>query len=115
MHNGTRRTAPRRARTRTIAAVSLAAVSALLLAGCSASGGGDADGDGITLTFFNQSRGQEEALNQLAEQYTEETGITIVVDSPGPTDYLPKLQSKAQSGDMPDIYSSFNATDMAPF
>lgn len=95
-------------------AAGVLAVSSLLLAGC-ASGGDAPSSDKVELTFFNQSRGQETALTKLAEQYTKETGVTITVETPGPTDYLPKLQAKAQSKSMPDIYSSFDATNMAPF
>lgn len=64
---------------------------------------------------MNQSRGQEAALTQLAQQYTKKTGVKITIDTPGPVDYLPKLQAKAQSRSMPDIYSSFDASQMAPF
>jgi raffinose/stachyose/melibiose transport system substrate-binding protein len=102
-----------RRRATIVAGGSIAAVAALLLSGCSAAEPA-ADGE-VELTFMNQSRGQEAALTQLAEQYTTETGVKITIDSPGPADYLPKLQAKAQSKSMPDIYSSFNATDMAPF
>lgn len=102
------------ARRRTIiAAGALAIVGALALAGCSSSGK-SATGD-VGLTFMNQSRGQEAALTQLAKQYTTKTGVKITIDTPGPVDYLPKLQAKAQSRSMPDIYSSFDATQMAPF
>jgi len=96
------------------AVIATALIAATTLAGCSSSDDAGDDGE-ITLTFMNQSRGQEAALTQLAEQYSEENDITIEVDSPGPADYLPKLQARAQSKTMPDIYSSFNATDMAPF
>ncbi|WP_327589821.1 ABC transporter substrate-binding protein [Nonomuraea sp. NBC_00507] len=104
----------RGARRRTIiAAGSMAIVGALALAGCSSSDE-SATGD-VGLTFMNQSRGQEAALTQLAQQYTKKTGVKITIDTPGPADYLPKLQAKAQSRSMPDIYSSFDATQMAPF
>ncbi|MGW6504639.1 ABC transporter substrate-binding protein, partial [Nonomuraea angiospora] len=96
-----------------IAAASLAIAGALALAGCSSSDEA-ATGD-AGLTFMNQSRGQEAALTKLAKQYTAQTGVKITIDSPGPADYLPKLQAKAQSRSMPDIYSSFDATQMAPF
>ncbi|MFB4285644.1 ABC transporter substrate-binding protein [Nonomuraea sp. MTCD27] len=106
----------RGARRRTIIATagSLAIVGALALAGCSSSGESTSTGD-AGLTFLNQSRGQEAALTQLAQQYTEKTGVKITIDTPGPVDYLPKLQAKAQSRSMPDIYSSFDASQMAPF
>lgn len=104
---------PVRRRAILLTAGTLAAAS-LALAGCS-SGEPPADDGTVELTFMNQSRGQEAALTQLAEQYSAENGVQITIDSPGPADYLPKLQARAQSGDMPDIYSSFNATEMAPF
>ncbi|WP_431922179.1 ABC transporter substrate-binding protein [Nonomuraea jabiensis] len=104
----------RGARRRTIiAAGSLAIAGTLALAGCSSSGE-SATGD-AGLTFMNQSRGQEAALTQLAQQYTKKTGVKVTVETPGPADYLPKLQAKAQSRSMPDIYSSFDASQMAPF
>lgn len=106
---------PRRRTSVAIGALTVAA-SLLLLQGCAPAAEPAAEGAGdVELTFMNQSRGQEAALIQLAEQYTEETGVTVVVDSPGPADYLPKLQAKAQSNSMPDIYSSFLATDMAAY
>jgi raffinose/stachyose/melibiose transport system substrate-binding protein len=102
---------------RFVVAGAFALASAVVLAGCSAPASEEPSStdEDIELTFMNQSRGQEAALTQLAEQYTDETGVKIVIDSPGPADYLPKLQARAQSKSMPDIYSSFNATDMAPF
>lgn len=109
-------TAPpaRRKRRRILMTGATGAIAALALAGC-APAAEPADDGPVELTFLNQSRGQEAALIQLAEQYTEETGVVVTVESPGPADYLPKLQGQAQSNAMPDIYSSFSATDMAPF
>ena len=108
--------ARRRAAVATAGALTAAA---LLLTGCTASGSATTStataAKDVHLTFLNQSRGQEAALNDLAKRYGEKTGVTVTVDSPGPVDYLPKLQADAQSKQMPDIYSSFNATSMAPF
>ncbi|MGN6760504.1 MAG: ABC transporter substrate-binding protein [Leifsonia sp.] len=95
------------------------AAAALLLTGCT--GGGSAATPSATaeqdvhLTFLNQSRGQEIVLNELAKKYGEKTGVAVTIDTPGPVDYLPKLQADAQSKQMPDIYSSFNLVSMAPF
>ena len=104
--------------TRTALLVSVATIG-LLFQGC---GGSDEEADGesssgeeVELVFYNQSRGQEEALNQLAAQYTEETGIVVTVDTPGPADYGTKLQAKAQSEDMPDLYSIIDPDQMAPY
>ncbi|MFI1707633.1 ABC transporter substrate-binding protein [Streptomyces griseoruber] len=94
---------------------SLGIAVSLLLQGCGSGSDSGTDGGRVELTFMNQSRGQEAALNALAKQYTKQTGIVVKVESPGPADYLAKLQAKAQSRNMPDVYSSFLAVDMAPF
>lgn len=108
-----------RRRGASLAVGAIATAASLLLAGCSASSptaSATATSEkGVTLTFLNQSRGQEAALNYLVGEYKKETGVTVTVNSPGPADYLPKLQALAQSKQMPDVYSSFNATSMAPF
>lgn len=115
----TTRTTPHAGRTRRLAVVAggFVVTAAITLSGCSSPEPAEPSegAEDVTLTFMNQSRGQEAALTQLAEQYEDETGVTVTIDSPGPADYLPKLQAKAQSNSMPDIYSSFQATDMAPF
>ena len=75
-----------------ILAGSLSIATVLALAGCSQpapQADPTAAEEDIELTVLNQSRGQEAALNQLAEQYTEETGVKVTIDSPGPADYLP--------------------------
>lgn len=107
----------RRRRRATLVAGAVAVAAALVLSGCSAGakpspGGSDS---GVALTFLNQSRGQEAALEYLVKDYKKQTGVTVTIDSPGPADYLPKLQALAQSKQMPDVYSAFNATSMAPF
>ena len=107
-----------RRRMAVIAGAALAS-AALLLSGCSASGQPakqtSTSEKGVTLTFLNQSRGQQAALEYLVKQYKKETGVTVTVDSPGPADYLPKLQALAHSTQMPDVFSALNATSMAPF
>ncbi|SDH60655.1 ABC-type glycerol-3-phosphate transport system, substrate-binding protein [Leifsonia sp. 98AMF] len=102
-----------------LAAGATVAAAALLLTGCSGSSPAATPSataeKNVHLTFLNQSRGQEAVLNELAKKYGEDTGVTVTIDTPGPVDYLPKLQADAQSKQMPDIYSSFNPVSMAPF
>ncbi|WP_159989494.1 MULTISPECIES: ABC transporter substrate-binding protein [Rathayibacter] len=100
-----------------MATISLLAASALVLSGCSseASGGGSDSGGPVELTMMNHSRGQEAALQQLVATYAEETGVTVTLDTPGPADYVSKLQSKAQSGSMPDVFTAVGPADMAPY
>lgn len=73
-----------------------------------------AQGD-VRLTFLNQSRGQADALAVLAENYASETGVQVTIDSPGPADYMAKLQASSQSDNMPDVYSATGMTSMAPY
>lgn len=101
-----------------LAAGAAVATVALLLTACSSSPAATPSATAeknVQLTFLNQSRGQEAVLNELAKKYSEKTGVTVTIDTPGPVDYLPKLQADAQSKQMPDIYSSFNPVAMAPF
>jgi raffinose/stachyose/melibiose transport system substrate-binding protein len=67
------------------------------------------------LTFMNQSRGQKDALAKLTKTYEEQTGVRVTVDNVGPVDFPTKLQSKSQSGDMPDVYSALLVGDMIPY
>ncbi|MHA7986291.1 ABC transporter substrate-binding protein [Rathayibacter sp. CAU 1779] len=116
----TNRGKPQRRRRAAMIAGTVVAAASLLLTGCSASSQPAASSTAtseknVTLTFLNQSRGQEAALTYLAKEYTKKTGVKISIDSPGPADYVPKLQALAQSKQMPDIYSAFDPTTMAPF
>lgn len=83
------------------------------LAACGSGGG--STGSSSEIVFMNQSRGQAAALGQLAQKYTQQTGVKIKVDNVGPADFLTKLQSSSQSRDMPDIYSAMDSFSMAPY
>lgn len=102
-------------------AIGAAAVSAaLLLQGCTAGTANTAptastSSGPVTLTVMNQSRGSQKALEALAAKYSKETGNTITVDTPGPSDFVAKLQAASQSNSMPDLYSAVAPADMAPF
>lgn len=69
----------------------------------------------IELLYLNHSRGQAGAMEALAERYTEETGIKVTIDTPGPADYRAKLQALSQGDAMPDTYYGLGDTDMAPY
>lgn len=108
---------------RTTSAVHLSRRTALTLAGaggialganaCGSSSSTETSSDEIL--FYNQSRGQEAVLTSLAEEYSQANGITLRIETPGPADYQAKLQSKAQSGQMPDIYSALEFDQMAAY
>jgi raffinose/stachyose/melibiose transport system substrate-binding protein len=109
------------ASTTTAAGATTAASSATTAAGTAASATTAAGAaasvapNGITLSYMNQSRGMAPALDQLAKTYLAQTGVQINYNHVGPTDFLAKLQTASQSGDMPDLYSFFDLTSSAPY
>jgi raffinose/stachyose/melibiose transport system substrate-binding protein len=90
---------------------------AQLLSACGTDSSEEAGGSGGSseLTYLNHSRGQVDALAKLTDTYASTTGTKVTVDTPGPADYLAKLQAKAQSDAMPDIFSAVGIADMAPY
>ena len=70
---------------------------------------------GAKIVYLNQSRGQRPAMEALAKKYTTQTGVQTTINTPGPADYVQKLQAAAAAGDVPDTYFSLGKTTMAPF
>src|SRR5690242_13205020 len=60
-----------------------AAVVLPMIAGCDP-GTPKSSSGGVELSFFNQSRGQVDALNSLTDTYFKSTGVKINVETPGP-------------------------------
>lgn len=82
-------------------AVAIAATVALALTACS--GGGGSPEEGETITFWHYFTDRTEVLQQLADQYKEETGVTVELELV-PGDALgQKFQAAAQSDTLPDI------------
>lgn len=82
-------------------AVAIAATVALALTACS--GGGGSSEEGETITFWHYFTDRTEVLQQLADQYKEETGVTVKLELV-PGDALgQKFQAAAQSDTLPDI------------
>lgn len=83
-------------------AVAIAATVALALTACSAGGGGSPE-EGETITFWHYFTDRTEVLQQLADQYKDETGVTVKLELV-PGDALgQKFQAAAQSDTLPDI------------
>lgn len=93
--------------------LSLAAVATLAMAGCSSGGGGQqgepaASGQSITMWTFKQSHAT--ALQKAAEQFTAQSGITVKIEAVTPDDvFKSKIQSAAQTGDLPDVLEAHAA------
>lgn len=82
-------------------AVAVLAVAALALTACS--GGTGSTDDGETITFWHYFTDRADVLQQLADQYHEETGVTVELELV-PGDALgQKFQAAAQSDTLPDI------------
>ncbi|WP_105567813.1 extracellular solute-binding protein [Microbacterium halophytorum] len=87
------------------AAVAAAAAGALALTGC-AGGGGEGGGDENSLTFWhNSTTGPGKAYwEEVAAAFEEETGVSVEITSIQNEDMDGKLQTAANSGDMPDVF-----------
>lgn len=82
-------------------AVAVVATAALALTACS--GGGGSPENGETITFWHYFTDRTEVLQQLADQYQDETGVTVELELV-PGDALgQKFQAAAQSDTLPDI------------
>lgn len=82
-------------------AIAVAATVALALTACS--GGGGSPQEGETITFWHYFTDRTEVLQQLADQYHDETGVTVKLELV-PGDALgQKFQAAAQSDTLPDI------------
>lgn len=89
--------------------VAVPAISTLTLAACG--GGGDSGGSGssgeaadsFTFTFGNASGAADSPYQQLADRYSEETGITIETKALPPDNYGLTLRTQLQGGNAPDV------------
>ncbi|WP_265522792.1 ABC transporter substrate-binding protein [Oerskovia flava] len=85
----------------TIAAVSGAAVSALLLSACGQSAAGSSD----ELTFMFRGGADEKAAYQAAiDRFTEETGVTVKMTVTDADQYATKLQAAVAGNKVPDVF-----------
>src|SRR5215207_4280533 len=89
--------------------VAVSAMGALTLAAC---GGGDDDSgsggsgdavDSFTFTFGNASGATDSPYQQLADRYSEETGITVETKALPPDNYGLTLRTQLQGGNAPDV------------
>ncbi|MGO3033338.1 MAG: ABC transporter substrate-binding protein [Microbacterium gubbeenense] len=87
------------------AAIAVAAVGTLGLAGCSGgSGGSGSDEDTLTM-WHNSTTGDGKAYwEEVGAAFEEETGVAVNITSLQNEDLDGKLQTAANSGDMPDVF-----------
>jgi len=88
--------------------VGLAAVlasSALVLTGCSASGGGSGDAEASTLSYWLWDSNQQPAYQQCADDFQKETGTTVKIEQYGWSDYWQNLTTGFASGTAPDVFA----------
>ncbi len=106
-----------RARTlRRIAVTAMALTATMSLAACGGLGGGakggDAEGDGVITFWHYYGSPHGDALNDVLEAYTAETGVEVKARFIPYDDFNRTLQQAAAAGELPDI-ALINAFDTA--
>lgn len=97
-------------------AVSVLAVGALALSGCTGDTSGGGGGDGTTMTLWHNSTtgpGVEFWEKTVADFEAENDGVTIEIQSVQNEDLDGKLQTALNSGDAPDIFLQRGGGKMA--
>jgi raffinose/stachyose/melibiose transport system substrate-binding protein len=90
------------------AMVAIPAIGALTLAACGGDDGGSSSSSGeaadsFTFTFGNASGATDSPFQQLADKYSEETGITVETKALPPDNYGLTLRTQLQGGNAPDV------------
>ncbi|MGV8912066.1 MAG: ABC transporter substrate-binding protein [Rhodoglobus sp.] len=82
--------------------VALVACTAVILAGCSASGS-DTPSDEVTLTYSMWDPNQLPAYQECATAFTDKTGIAVEITQQGWDDYWKTITTGIVSGTAPDV------------
>ena len=86
-----------------IISVSLASVMTMgLIAGCGGNGGSDSDEGQVY--FLNFKPEVSEVWEQIAEEYTEETGVEVKVQTAASGTYEQQLKSEMAKKDAPTLF-----------
>src|SRR5690606_25738612 len=93
-----------------ITATSLAALTGLVLTGCSTASSSDSGGDSgekVTITYSNfiSNGGNEENLQKIVDAFEEENpDITVEVQTAPYSDYFTQLQTDLAAGTQADVF-----------
>jgi multiple sugar transport system substrate-binding protein len=97
----------------------LAVTSALALAGCSGGGGGGGGGGegdaSLTIWTIEDVVDRVNAQEEMAAQFTEETGIDVEITAVAEGDLNTVLASSAASGELPDAIAAVPLTSLYQF
>ena len=85
-----------------VAALSMATLMPFLMAGCGNGGRNSEDGGALNITIWDTA--QQDGLNQIVKEFTEETGIQASIQVVTWDQYWTLLEAGAQGGDMPDVF-----------
>ena len=85
-----------------VAALGMATLMPFLMAGCGNGGGNSEDGGALNITIWDTA--QQDGLNQIVKEFTEETGIQASIQVVTWDQYWTLLEAGAQGGDMPDVF-----------
>lgn len=93
-----------------LAALFLAAVMLLTMAGCGGGGGGSSDSNTITVALWDEN--QRAGLQQIADAWSAESGVKVEFTVPGWDGFWTMLEAGVSGGEMPDVFwmHSMNAS-----
>jgi multiple sugar transport system substrate-binding protein len=94
-------------KTRATAAMAMAALTALVLTGCT-SAGGDDDEAGITFWLQEDLPDRVAATQTIVDSFTEKTGIDVEVVSVAEDQFAQLITSSAAAGDLPDVIAGIS-------
>jgi ABC-type glycerol-3-phosphate transport system substrate-binding protein len=101
---------------RTLAIAALAAAAALAL-GATAYGAPNHTKAGTTIVFWHYLTDREQLLQQMADEYKKETGVTVQLQLLSPDIEAQKFQASVQAHTLPDLVAAWHgpADDTAPY
>lgn len=105
---------PQRSTQRILTAASLIVAAVIVAAGC---GKSPAGGGNRPLRVWHWMTDREEAFNELAKRYQQETGSTVHFELYAPSDvYVQKVRAAAQTDGLPEVYGILGESrDLASF
>jgi ABC-type glycerol-3-phosphate transport system substrate-binding protein len=107
----------RRGRIGSVAIVAAAAVLAVGAVAATAGGNSTHRSSGKTIVFWHYLTDREQLLQQLADQYKKQTGVTVKLSLLSPDIEAQKFQASVQAHTLPDVVAAWKGPgeDTAPY
>ena len=100
-----------------ILTIALAAAASALALGATAYGAPAHSKSGTTIVFWHYLTDREQLLQQMADEYKKETGVTVQLQLLSPDVEAQKFQASVQAHTLPDLVAAWHgpADDTAPY